>query len=65
MKENVLYLTRFCGVEQYPVETAEWYTIEGDGTEDDPDMLSLEVRFGTGNGLHEDTHIWKRSRHGR
>lgn len=55
MEENVLYLTRFCGVEQYTVETATWCIIEGDGTEDDPDMLCLEVQFGMGNGLHEDT----------
>lgn len=55
MEENVLYLTRFCGVEQYPVETATWCIIEGDGTEDDPAMLCLEVQFGMGNGLHEDT----------
>lgn len=42
MEENVLYLTRFCGMERYPVETATWNIIEGDGTEDAPDMLCLE-----------------------
>ena len=51
MDENVLYLTRFCGVERYPVETAKWYIIEGDGTEDDPDMLCLEMDFGMGDFL--------------
>lgn len=55
MEENILYLTRFCGVEQYPVKTATWYIIEGDGTEDDPDMLCLEVTFNIGTVLHEDT----------
>ena len=55
MEENVLYLTRFCGKERYPVETATWNIIEGDGTEDAPDMLCLEIDFGRGDGLHEDT----------
>ena len=55
MEENVLYLTRFCGMERYPVETATWNIIEGDGTEDAPDMLCLEIDFGMGDGLHEDT----------
>lgn len=55
LEENILYLTRFCGVEQYPVRTATWNIIEGDGTKDDPDMLCLELTFGIGNGLHEDT----------
>ena len=55
MEENVLYLTRFCGKERYPVETATWNIIEGDGTEDAPDMLCLEIDFGMGDGLHEDT----------
>ena len=48
MEENVLYLTRFCGMERYPVETATWNIIEGDGTEDAPDMLCLEIDFGMG-----------------
>ena len=55
LKENILYLNRFCGIEQYPVETAVWHIIEGDGTEDDPDMLCLEMAFDAGNNLHEDT----------
>ena len=45
MEENVLYLTRFCGMERYPVETATWNIIEGDGTEDAPDILCLEINF--------------------
>lgn len=55
MEENILYLTRFCGVEQYPMRTAVWHIIEGDGTEDDPDMLCLEAAFDVGKDLHEDT----------
>jgi hypothetical protein len=55
MKENTLFLTRFCGVEQYPVESATCHIVKGDGTEDDPDMLSLEIHFKTGTVLHEDT----------
>ena len=55
MEDNILYLTRFCGEEQYPVERAIWYIIAGDGTEDDPDMLCLEMQFGVGSNLHEDT----------
>lgn len=54
LKEDILYLTRFCGVEQYPVKTAAWYIMKGDGTEDNPGMLCLEVTFGVGNVLHED-----------
>ena len=48
MDENVLYLTRFCGVERYPVETAKWYIIEGDGTEDDPGYAVLGNGFWRG-----------------
>lgn len=55
VEENILYMARFCGIEQYPVKTAEWYIIDGDGTEDDPAMLCLDTAFGIGNGLHEDT----------
>ena len=55
VEENILYMARFRGIEQYPVKTAEWYIIDGDGTEDDPAMLSLDTAFGIGNGLHEDT----------
>lgn len=55
MEENILYLTRFCGVEQYPVETATWYIIDGDGTEDEPDILCIKAECTAGNHLHEDT----------
>lgn len=50
-----LNLIRFCGVEKYPIECAEWYILEGDGTWDDPYTLCLEMEFGAGEELHEDT----------
>lgn len=59
MDENILYITRFCGVEQYPVKTAKWYIIDGDRTEDDPDMLCLDITLGSGYGLHKDTAMLK------
>ncbi len=52
---NYLVLKRFCGEEKYPVETAKWYILEGDGTWDDPSTLWLELTFGKGINLHEDT----------
>ncbi len=57
MKNEDKYLTlkRFCGDEKYPVANAEWYIMEGDGTWDDPDTLCLEMEFGEGVELHEDT----------
>ena len=55
MEEQILYLSRFCGIETYPVKQAVWELIEGDGTEEDPDMLCLGMRFAQGNHLHEDT----------
>ncbi len=55
LSENVLYLTRFCGVEQYPIQAAAWHLIAGDGTEDDPDTLCLDITCKAGNSLHEDT----------
>lgn len=55
MQEQVLYLDRFCGVETYPIKQATWDLIEGDGTEDDPDMLCLGMQFAKGSRLHEDT----------
>lgn len=55
MEEQILYLSRFCGIETYPVKQAVWELIEGDGTEEDPDMLCLGMRFARGNHLHEDT----------
>lgn len=53
--KNILTLKRFCGDEHYPVIEAEWYIIDGDGTWDDPTSLWLEMNFGEGNDLHEDT----------
>ncbi len=50
-----LILKRFCGEERYPILNAEWYIMEGDGTWDDPDTLCLEMEFGEGDELHEDT----------
>ena len=47
------------------METATWNIIEGDGTEDAPDMLCLEIDFGMGDGLHEDTAYDGAERHGR
>ena len=55
MDNNYLTLKRFCGEEKYPVESANWYIIEGDGTWDDPYMLCLEMEFSEGEELHEDT----------
>lgn len=54
-EENILYMIRFCGVEKYPLKKAQWYIIDGDGTEDDPAMLCLDTSFDTGSQLHEDT----------
>jgi len=50
-----LSLKRFCGEEKYPVESAEWYILKGDGTWDDPCTLCLEMTFAAGEELHEDT----------
>lgn len=52
---NTLFLERFCGTEQYLVESATWYVIDGDGTEDDPDMLCIAIEFKHGTNLHDDT----------
>lgn len=54
-EESILNLKRFCGEEKYPIDCAEWYILEGDGTWDDPYTLCLEMSFGIGEGLHEDT----------
>ena len=35
----------------HPVKQAVWELIEGDGTEEDPDMLCLGMRFAQGNHL--------------
>lgn len=59
LDKNVLYLNRLCGVEQAPVKTATWHIIDGDGTEDDPDMLCLDTTFGIENGLHKDAATLK------
>lgn len=59
LDKNVLYLNRLCGVEQAPVKIATWHIIDGDGAEDDPDMLCLDTTFGIENGLHEDTATLK------
>lgn len=56
MEENVLYMMRFCGMEEYALKSAVWYIIEGDGTEDDPDGFYLDMKFERGRVLHEDTH---------
>ncbi len=52
-----LNLKRFCGEEKYPVECAEWSILEGDGTWDDPYDFCLEMTFGAGDELHEDTKV--------
>lgn len=52
---NTLILERFCGEESYPVKSAEWYILDGDGTWDDPYSLWLEVKCGAGEKLSEDT----------
>lgn len=52
---NFLKLKRFCGDEKYPIDFAEWYILEGDGTWDDPYTLCLEMGFAEGVELHEDT----------
>ncbi len=54
-----LTLKRFCGEEKYPIRSAEWYIMEGDGTWDDPYTLCLEMDFGEGVDLHEDTKTLK------
>lgn len=50
-----LLLARFCGEEKYPVLNAEWKILDGDGTWDDPSILWLEMEFGHGINLHDDT----------
>lgn len=54
-ENNFLTLKRFCGDEKYPIESAEWYIMDGDGTWDDPYTLCLEMQFEAGIELHEDT----------
>lgn len=57
-ENNYLILKRFCGDEKYPVVNAEWYISKGDGTWDDPYMLCLEIEFGKGIEMQEDTAEW-------
>lgn len=56
MEENVLYMMRFCGMEEYAIKKAVWHIIKGDGTDYDPDLLHLKMHFERGRVLHEDTH---------
>ncbi len=45
MEDNILYMERFCGMEEYPLKDSIWYILKGDGTEYDPDQLYLEINF--------------------
>lgn len=56
MEENVLYMLRFCGMEEYALKSAVWYIIKCDGTADDPDLFCVDMKFERGRVLHEDTH---------
>lgn len=56
MDENVLYMMRFCGMEEYALKSAVWYIIKGDGTDYDPDSFCLDMKFEQGRVLHDDTH---------
>ena len=53
--KRMFYIYPFLWQGTVSSETATWNIIEGDGTEDAPDMLCLEIDFGMGDGLHEDT----------
>lgn len=56
MDENVLYMMRFCGMEEYALKSAVWYILKGDGTDYDPDLFCLDMKFDQGRVLHDDTH---------
>lgn len=57
MEDNILYMERFCGMEEYPLKDSIWYILKGDGTEYDPDQLYLEMNFEKGRVMHEDTRF--------
>ena len=47
MRENELIIKRFCGEEIYPLINSKWYLIR--------DTLWIDLAFGKGTLLHEDT----------
>lgn len=57
MEDNILYMERFCGMEEYPLKDSTWYIIKGDRTDCDPDRLYLEMNFEKGRVMHEDTQF--------
>lgn len=50
-----LTLTRFCGVEKYPIESARSFMWGGNATRTIRPSLNLEMEFETGFGKQEDT----------
>ena len=54
--DPTLFLDRFCGREEYPVEAATWCLYRDDGFDDEEvSNLCLCVRASAGTKLHEDT----------
>jgi len=54
-EDATLFLDRFCGREEYPVEAAMWSLYRDEFDYEEVSNLCLRVRAGAGTILHEDT----------